>query len=241
MNTIRQLIVLTKKEFDYHYLISPLGLIFGSLFCLISGWLFFQDFFLINQASLSPFFLLLPFLLLFFLPAMTMNLFAEEKKSGTWEILLTLPTDEKSIVLAKFLASLAYASLIILLSLPLAITIGVIGSPDWGLILSSYLGAFLLSAAYLSTGILFSSLTDNPIIALISSTLVLLVNFFAGQEGVVSRLPNAIGHLIAFTSLNWQYQFFLKGNILLTGLVIIPSWVLICLLLTIVSLKSRDY
>ena len=229
------------KEIYYYYLITPLGLIFAGLFFLISVWLFFQDFFLINQASLAPFFNLLPFLFLFFLPAITMNLFAEEKKSRTWEILLTLPISEQAAVGAKFLAALLFTLFTILLTFPLLITLKLLGQPDWGVIISSYLATVFLAASYIATGLFFSSLTNNSIIAFLTSAFFLLINFFLGQEIVLSRLPTALSNIISFLSLNFHYQFLIEGNIFLSSLVFYLSWIVAFIWLTIVSLKSRDY
>jgi len=232
---------LFKKEFYYNYLLSPLGFIFAALFVSISGWLFSQDMFLINQASLTPFFGILPFLFMFFLPAITMNLFAEEKQKKTWEILLTLPTTEKDLVLSKFAAALGFTIITILLTLPLAIILNILGTPDWGMIASGYFGAILLAAAYISTGLFFSSLSSNSIIAFLGSVAFLLINFFLGQQNVLTRLPNIIQKVVSCISLNFAFSIFVEGNLLLSNLIFFISWIFIFLFLTIVSLKSRDY
>jgi len=237
----KTLITLFIKELYYNYLLSPLGFIFAALFVSISGWLFSQDMFLINQASLTPFFNILPFLFMFFLPAITMNLFAEEKQKKTWEILLTLPTTEKDLVLSKFAAALSFTILTLLLTLPFAIILNVLGTPDWGMIAAGYFGAFLLAATYIATGIFFSSLTTNPIIAFLGSIAFLLINFFLGQQNVLSRLPGIIQNIVSSASLNFAFGSFVGGNLLLGNLVLYFSWIFVFLFLTIVSLKSRDY
>lgn len=232
---------LFKKEISTNYLISPLGFVFASLLFLIANWLFFQDFFLASQASLRPLFAILPFLLLFFLPAITMNLFSEEKKNKTWEILLTLPINEKKIVLAKFFASLGFTALTIFLTLPLAVVAGILGRPDWGIIISSYLGVVFLAACYLSTGVFFSSLTNNSIIAFLTSLVFLLINFFLGQENILNRLPDFLIRIFSFLSLNFHYSSFNQGQIPASSLIFYLSWIFLFLWLTIVALKSRDY
>lgn len=234
-------LVLLTKEIYYNYLISPLGFIFAILFSLISIWLFIQDFFSINQASLDPLFTTIPFLFLFFLPAITMNLFAEEKKSKTWEILLTLPTSEKEIVLTKFLAALAFTSLSVLLTFPLVVIIGYLGNPDWGVIISGYLAIILMAASYISTGIFFSSLTNNSIVSFLASIFFLLINFLIGQGMIVNKLPSFLGNIVASLSLSYHFNFLIKGNILFSSLVFFFSWIFIFIWLTIASLKSRDY
>lgn len=235
------IITLFKKEVYYNYLISPLGYVFVALFSVISVWLFVQDLFLINQASLTPLFGIFPFLFLFFLPAITMNLFAEEKKSKTWEVLLTMPVSEKEIVLSKFLAAVVFGIVSILMTTPLLIVVKILGTPDWGIIISSYLGAIFIIGCYVSSGVFFSSLTKNPIIAFLSSTSFFLVNFIAGQENTLSRLPASLSKIVSYFSINFHYQPLTTGNVPLSSLIFFISWVFVFLWLTIVSLKSRDY
>jgi len=234
-------LILLAKEIYLNYLISPLGFIFAILFSSISVWLFIQDLFLINQASLNPFFSLMPFLFLFFLPAITMSLFAEEKKSKTWEILLTLPTSEKEIVLAKFLAALIFAALSVLLTLPLAIIVSYLGDPDWDVVISGYLGVVLMAASYISTGIFFSSLTRSSIVSFLTTIFFLLINFLIGQGMIIEKLPPLLAGIVSDLSLGYHFNFLIKGNILLSSLVFFFSWIFVFLWLTIVSLKSRDY
>lgn len=234
-------ITLLKKEIKLNYLISPLGFIFAALFSAVSMWLFFQDFFLTGQARMQPLFNLFPFLFLFFLPAITMNLFSVEKKNNTWEILLTLPINEIQIVLTKFLASLIFAFFTVLLTLPAAFVVIRLGQPDWGVIISAYLGTLLLIASYISSGLFFSSLTTNPIISFISSAGFLLINFFLGQQVLMNRLPSLISNIISAVSLNHHYQNLIQGNFLIDSLVLFISWTFIFIWLTVINLKSRDY
>ncbi len=240
MNKTKFTTLLT-KEFKLNYLISPLGFIFAALFSGVSMWLFFQDFFLIGQARLQPLFNLFPFLFLFFLPAITMNLFSVEKKNNTWEILLTLPINEVEIVVSKFLASLLFAFFTVLLTLPAAFVVIYLGQPDWGVIISAYLGTFFLIASYISTGLFFSSLTTNPIVAFISSAGFLLINFFLGQQALMNRLPSLAGSIISALSLNHHYNNLIQGNFLIDSLVLFISWTFIFIWLTVINLKSRDY
>lgn len=234
-------ITLVKKELSLNYLISPLGFIFSALFSAVSLWLFFQDFFLIGQARLQSLFNLFPFLFLFFLPAITMNLFSIEKKNNTWEILLTLPVNEIQIVLSKFLVALGFAFFTVLLTLPAAFAVIYLGQPDWGVIISAYLGTLLLIASYISSGLFFSSLTTNPIIAFISSAVFLLINFFLGQQMLMNRLPSLISNIVSAVSLNYHYQNLIAGNFLIDSLVLFISWIFLFLWLTVIILKSRDY
>lgn len=233
--------ILLKKELFYNYFISPVGIIFGILFSVISVWLFLQDFFLINQADLNPLFNLFPLLFLFFLPAITMNLLSEERKTKTWEILLTLPTNETKIVLAKFLSALIFTCLVIFSTLPLVITLGILGRPDWGVITSGFLAAVLMAGGYTATGIFFSSLTNSSIVALIANVFFLFTNFILGQEYLTGRTLPIISNILSFISLNHHFWLLTSGNIMLSSLIFYSSWIFIFLWLTVVSLKSRDY
>ncbi len=234
-------IVLLAKEIYLNYLVSPLGYLFAGLFSIINLWLFFQNFFLINQASLIPLFDLMPFLLLFFIPAITMNLFADEKKTRTWEILLTLPTTELQIVLAKFLSSFTFALFGLILTSPAAILVCLLGKPDFGIILSGYLGAVLIAAAYLSVGLFISSLTNNQIVAFITTIFILLLNFFSGQQFILQRLPEFLTTVISRLSMSYHFQFLIRGQLPLASLIFYFSWLAIFIWLTVISLKSRDY
>ncbi len=234
-------LVILIKEIYLNYLISPLGFIFAGLFSTISLWLFFQNFFLIGQASLIPLFDLIPFLFLFFLPAVTMNLFAEEKKNRTWEVLLTLPTSEINIVLAKYLSGLLFTIFSLLLTSPAVVLILTLGKPDIGIILSGYLGVLLIAGSYLAVGIFFSSLTNNQIIAFTTTAFFLLVNFFSGQQIVLQRLPELLTTIISYLSLNYHFRFLIRGQLPLSSLVFYFSWIGIFLWLTVISLKTRDY
>lgn len=237
----KNFINLVKKEIYLNYLISPLGFIFAGLFSTISLWLFFQNFFLIGQADLLPLFDIIPFLFLFFLPAITMNLFAEERKNRTWEVLLTLPTTEVKIVLAKFISAFAFTLLALVLTTPAVILAEVLGQPDWGIIAASYLSTILIAGCYLSAGMFFSSITDNQIVAFITSIFFMLINFFAGQRFILQRLPSIISEIISNLSLNYHFRFFIQGRVPLSSLVFYLSWIGLFLWLTVISLKSRDY
>ncbi len=140
---------IAKKEFG-GYFNSPIAYIVIAVFLLINGWLFFQQFFLAGQVSLRALFSLAPLLLIFFAPAITMRAISEERKSGTLELLVTLPVSSAQIVLGKFLASLGLLSVAILLTLPYAISVSFVGDLDWGPVIGGYLGLFPLRFRYLS-------------------------------------------------------------------------------------------
>jgi len=140
------------KEFR-SYFSSPIAYIFIISFLGVTNWLFFRTFFLANQSSLRPFFSLLPWVFLFLAPAITMRSWAEEKKLGTIEILMTLPIKEYEVVIAKFLSTFVFLIVTLFLTFPLPLTVMVLGNPDPGPIWGGYVGAFLLGGAYLAIGL----------------------------------------------------------------------------------------
>ena len=164
---LRTINVLFKKEL-MSYFNSPIAYIFIGVFLIVGNWLFMKDFFLYDFISMRGYFSFLPFIFLFLAPAITMRLWAEEKKSGTIEFLLTLPINDWQAVAAKFLGALVFMFIALLLTFSLPITLAILGNLDWGPVIGGYLGALFVGGAYLSLGIFISGLTKNQIICLLS-------------------------------------------------------------------------
>src|SRR5271154_5727998 len=141
---------ISKREF-LGYFRSPVAYVYLVVFLMASvGLAFFVgEFFKANLASMERYFMFYPWLFLFFIPAAGMRLWSEEKRSGTLELLFTLPVTTLEAVIGKFLAAWAFLTLAILLSFPMALTIGYLGNPDWGVIGTSYLGSILMAGGYL--------------------------------------------------------------------------------------------
>ena len=169
-----------KREF-VSYFNSPIAYIFVAIFLVVTNWLFFQKFFLSAEVSMRNWFSLLPWVFLLLAPALTMRSWAEEKKSGTIEFLLTLPIRDTEVVLAKFFSSLGFLALSLLLSLSVPITLAFLGDLDGGVIFAAYVGALLLGAMYISIGLFISSLTSNQIVAFLLSLAVLFTLFIIGD------------------------------------------------------------
>ncbi len=163
MKGIRQIF---RREFG-SYFASPVAYIVISVFLAITGWFFFSVFFLYNQAELRNLFALLPFICAFVVPAVTMRLFSEEYNTGSFELLATLPVSLPDIVLGKFLAATAFTVVMLVPTLLYAVSITFLGDLDWGPVIGGYLGAILLNAAFVSIGLLASSLTRNQIVSFI--------------------------------------------------------------------------
>src|SRR6204780_5357209 len=146
------------------YFATPLAYVFIVIFLALAGALsyFLGNFFDRAQADLEPFFSFHPWLYLVLIPALAMRLWAEERKSGTIELFLTLPISIGAAVMGKFLAAWAFAGIALILTFPFWITVNILGSPDNGVILASYIGSFLMAGAFLAIGAALSALTKNP-------------------------------------------------------------------------------
>src|ERR1039457_1049902 len=180
-----QVLPIFKREF-VGYFRTAVAYVFLISFLLISVALSFSrfgGFFKAGVASLDAYFGFFPWLFLFIVPSVGMRLWSEEKRSGTAELLFTLPVTTLEAVLGKFLAGWAFLSLAVLLSFPMAITIGDLGSPDWGVVATSYLGAILMAGGYLGVCSLTSALTKNQVISFVVSILVCAVIVFLGYSG----------------------------------------------------------
>ena len=207
-----------KREF-LGYFRSPVAYVFLVVFLMASvGLAFFVgQFFRANQASLESYFVFHPWLFLFLIPAVGMRLWSEEKRSGTIELLFTLPLTTLEAVMGKFLAAWAFLAVAILLSFPMAITVGYLGQPDWGVIASGYLGSILMAGAYLGVCSLTSALTKNQVVSFVLSVLACLVLVFLGWSvfnGALSAvLPVWAVDLVANFSFVTHFEAFSKGII----------------------------
>ena len=169
------------------YFATPLALVFTSVF-LVAGaaaCFYLGGFFDLGQAELTAFFRFVPWLYLFFLPALSMRLWAEERRLGTWDLLLSLPVPLLATVLAKFLAAWTLALMALALSAPLWFTISWLGEPDHGVVLAGYLGSALLAGCYLAIGTCLSALTRNQLIAFIVTVAVCFLFMLAGLSFVL--------------------------------------------------------
>jgi len=172
------------------YFSSPVAYVFIVIFLVMCGFFTFNvsNFYEARIADLRAFFIWHPWLFLFLIPSVAMRLWAEERRSGTLEILLTLPVTAGQAVVAKFLAAWIFVGIALTLTFPLVITAFYLGNPDGGAIITGYLGSFLLAGAYLSIGSLTSALTRNQVIAFILAVVFCLFLVLAGWPPVTSEL-----------------------------------------------------
>jgi ABC-2 type transport system permease protein len=176
------------------YFATPVAYVFIVIFLVMLGALTFAvgNFFDRGQADLAPFFTFLPWLYLLLIPAITMRLWAEERRAGTIELLLTLPVAMWQAVLGKFLAAWAFAAIALALTFPMVITVNVLGTPDNGVILAGYAGALLIAGCYLSIGAALSATTKNQVIAFVLATAVCFMFTVFGSPVVAGFLAEAI-------------------------------------------------
>jgi len=204
---------------------SGVAYVYTVAFALLANSIFMNEFFLAGNVDMTAWFELLPLLLAFFLPAISMRLWAEERKSRTIEMLFTLPLRPMQAILGKYLAALGMFELFLCTSLPIPIMLAVLGAPDWGLIASGYVGLYLLGALFLAIGCLLSALARDQIVAFVTTTLVAFLLVLSGNDAVVAVLDGlapslALGSfLYEWVSVLPHYDSFVGGVIELSSLV----------------------
>lgn len=192
------------------YFSTPLAYVFLVVFLILAASQTFSGgFFQNRQASLAAFFNQIPVLLLLLVPAIAMRLWAEERKSNSLELLFTLPITTLQAVLGKFFAALAVITLALLLTFPLIITVGYLGSPDYGPIATGYLASFLLAASFLALGSFFSCLTRNQVIAFILGVAACGAFYYAGLPSSLKWASDLFGNTGAsiLEQLSFQMHF----------------------------------
>ena len=201
------------------YFATPLAYVFIVIFLVLAGALayFLGNFFDRGQADLQPFFTFHPWLYLVLIPALAMRLWAEERKSGTIELLLTLPISIGATVMGKFLAAWAFAGIALVLTFPFWITVNILGSPDNGVILASYIGSFLMAGAFLAVGAALSALTKNQVIAFVLTASLCFIFTVSGSSIVLEFLngwaPESVLNAVASFSFLQHFSAIVRGVI----------------------------
>jgi len=213
---MRNVGIIMRRELG-SYFATPLAYIFIVIFLVLASWFAFYlgGLYERGQADLNPFFNFHPWLYLFLIPAISMRLWAEERKSGSIELLMTQPITLWQAVLGKFLAAWLFAALALALTFPLWITVNYLGSPDNGAILAAYIGSLLLAAGFLAIGGCMSALTRNQVVAFILGVVACFVVLLAGFPMVLdafrSWLPQVLVDAIASLSFLTHYESIAKG------------------------------
>jgi len=216
------------------YFATPLALVFIVIFLVLASAFAFYlgGFYERGQADLAPFFNYHPWLYLFLIPALSMRLWAEERKSGSIELLMTLPVTLTQAVLGKYLAAWAFAGIALALTFPIWITVNFLGHPDNGAILAAYVGSFLMAGGFLAIGACLSAATRNQVIAFIITVVVCFGFLLSGFPLVLSLFegwaPQAVIDAIASLSFYTHFQAISKGVIDLRDLIyfgtLIAAW-----------------
>ena len=207
------------------YFATPVAYVFIVIFLLMSGAFTFYmgDFYERGQADLQPFFMFHPWLYLFLVPAVAMRMWAEERKSGTIELLLTLPVTLWQAVFGKFLAAWAFIAIALALTFPIWLTVNYLGDPDNGVIFASYVGSLLMAGAFLAIGSCISATTRNQVVAFILTVVVCFLLLLAGFPLVLdvfhALAPQGLVDAIAGLSFLTHFTSISKGVIDLRDLV----------------------
>lgn len=217
MNSISNIKAITKRELA-GYFSSPVAYVFIVIFLLLMGFFTFMagGFFERGEATLEgSFFMWHPWLYLFLVPAVGMRLWAEERRVGTLELLLTLPITAWQAIVGKFLASWLFLLLALFLTFPVVITVNYLGSPDNGVIFAGYVGSFLMAGAYLAISCMTSAMTRNQVVSFILSVVACLFLVLCGFPPVTNLLtrmdwPWLVNTVAAFSVIT-HFDYFTKG------------------------------
>ncbi len=223
---------------------TPVAYVFIVIFLMMAGALTFTlgGFFARGQADLSPFFTFVPWLFLFLVPALTMRLWAEERRLGTIELLLTLPLPQWQAVVGKFLAAWAFCAIALALTFPLVLTVNYLGNPDNGVIAAGYAGCLLVAGAFLAVGAATSAMTKNQVVAFVLAVAVCFVFTVAGSpvitEFLSQRLP-VLAEVARAVSITERFNSLTRGVIALRDVVFFGSFMGFFLFVNAVVIDHR--
>lgn len=227
------------------YFTTPLAYVFIVIFLALNGatTFYFGGLFDRGQADLQPMFAFHPWLYLFLIPAVAMRLWAEERKSGTLELLMTLPLSTTEAVLGKFLAAWAFTAIALALTFPTWITVAYLGDPDNGVIITSYFGSFLMAGAYLAIGGFVSALTRNQVIAFVVGAAAIFLFMMSGLELVISVFrgwaPGMVVDVVQSLSFLSHYDSVVRGVVDLRDLVFFLSVMGVFLFANVVTVDLK--
>ena len=233
---MRTFVALLLKE-EKAIFTSPIAYVVLSVFLVIMGYTFTLTLFVSHAPTLVHLFFQIYVLFLLTVPIITMRLLAEERRLRTIEMLLTAPVSEPAVIFAKYLASLSLVVLMLVLSGAYAITLGILGQPDWGPIWSGYLGLLLLAAALVAVGLMASSFVDNQVIAALLSLSLFLLLWIIDHFGWM--LPDPFDALVVNLSLLVHFTPFATGSIFLSDVGFFVSVALLGLFLSVRALARR--
>ncbi len=237
---MRNIMLIAGKEFRA-YLTSPMAYIVTAIFLALTGvfFVYYLASTSYNDTSIRGFVENGSVFLLLFAAIITMRTLAEEKKLGTWELLLTSPVRDTEVIVGKFLGSITILIVMLVLTLYYPFLLIIFGDPDIGPIMTSYLGMFLLGSAAFAVGIFASSLTNNQIVSAVVSGAILFVFWFLGT--VANSAPEALQKVIGYISLQYHFSAFVIGIIDTQALVYYISFTVLFLYLAVRSLENSRW
>lgn len=230
------------------YFATPIAYVFIVIFLIASGLctFYFLGFYESGQADLTAFFYMHPWLYLFLVPALSMRLWAEERKSGSIELLMTLPLEMWQVVAGKFLAAWVFTGIALALTFPIWITVNYLGKPDNGVIFAAYIGSFLMAGSFLAVGACISAATKNQVIAFILSFITCFMLLAVGvqlvQQVLSAWAPQWLVDGLASLSFQTHFDFISKGVIDLRDIVYFALLIGVCLYANaiVLQLKKAD-
>ncbi|MCD4744598.1 MAG: ABC transporter [Desulfobacteraceae bacterium] len=234
MTQIRHIAI---KEFK-DYFTSPIAYIVISIFLIVTGWFFFSTFFLYDRASMRDFFLLLPTIFAFIIPAITMRLLSEEMNVGSYEILVTMPVSLTDIAIGKFLGATSFVIVMLIPTILYPVSISFLGDLDLGPIIGGYIGAILLGSAYCAIGVFASSLTRNQIVAFIIGAAICFT--FTIIDRVLFFVPGALASIIEYIGANSHFANISKGVIDTRDIIYFASVIFLALFGTYLMMKEKN-
>lgn len=236
--------VILKREFG-SYFSTPIALIFLTVFLVLNGFFTFRlgNFYEQGQADLRSFFVWHAWLYLFIVPAISMRLWAEERRSGSIELLLTLPVNLFDAMLGKFLAAWAFLGFALFLTFPIVLTTCYLGDPDLGVVAAGYIGSFLMAGAFLSIGCCVSALTSNQVISFVVATSICLVFILLGFDPVISLLaqifPSGFVDQVVNLSFPYHFEAIQRGVVNLADFVYFASIIIFSLLAGVIIIDRK--
>jgi ABC-2 type transport system permease protein len=231
-------LVISRREIRT-YFNSAVAYIVVAAFMVLTGYLFFTQLFLEKQADMRGFFNIMPLMFMFVVPAITMRLLADEKSSGTLELLITMPVRDWEVVVGKFLAAMTLLCTAIGLTLVFALSVRALGPLDRGPAIGGYLGLVLMGGAYVSIGVMASSLTRNPIVSFIVAFVISFGLYLLGR--LTQFLPQAWQGLVAYLSIDGHFENIGRGVIDSRDVIYYFSVIAVGLLIATLSLESRRW
>lgn len=235
---MRNTLAIAKRELQAYFL-SPIAYVTITIFLFLMGYLFERVLYFSREATLSYLFFNMVTVLMLLSPLITMRLLAEENKSGTLELLLTSPVRDWEVVLGKYLAAVAVLATALLLTTLYAAILAALGSPEWGPVITGYLGMFLFGSALLAIGLLTSSWTRNQIVA--AFTAVVAILFLWVIDALAASLSGPLAGVASYISLSRHYEEFVSGVIDTRDVVYYLSVSAVALFLTVRSIESRRW